>query len=173
MLVLKESLILFVCFLPLACGKQTVKQAPINNMPQPVVKKQTVKQAPINNTLQPVVKKQAIKTQQKNTAILPIWVEDHRLVNYISAIGTAEPQEWGEQAQYNVAMQDARHNLSIEFKKHHEALQALKIKAMTPQSEVEIDQSIETLLLENAIVQEEWKHPETGRIYLWMIIPDH
>ncbi len=155
MLVLKESLILFVCFLLLACGKQTVKQPPINNAPQPVVKKQS------------------IKIQQKSTVILPIWVEDHRLVNYISAIGTAELQEWGEQAQYNVAMKNARHNLSIEFKKHHEALQALKIKSMIQQPEVEIDQSIETLLLENAIVQEEWKHPKTGRLYLWMIIPDH
>lgn len=155
MLVFKESLILFVCFLLLACGKQTIKQVPINNTPQPVAKKQ------------------AVKTLQKNTVILPIWVEDHRLVNYISAIGTAELQQWGEQVQYNAAMQDARRNLSIQFKKHHEALQALKIKAMTPQSEYEIDQSIETLLLENAIVQEEWQHPETGRIYLWLIIPDH
>ena len=155
MLILKESLILFVCFLLLACGKQTVKQVPINNTPQPVAKKQ------------------AVKAQPENTIILPIWVEDHRLVNYISAIGTAELHQWGEQVQYNAAMQDARRNLSIEFKKHNEALHALKVKSMSPQSEYEIDQSIETLLLENAIVQEEWKNPETGRIYLWLIIPDH
>lgn len=155
MLVLKGSLIFFVCFLLLACGKQTVKQVSIDN------------------TTQPIVKNQAEKSQHESTVTFPIWVEDHRLVNYISVIGTAERQEWGEQAQYNAAMLDARHNLSIEFKKHREALRALKIKSMPPQSEYNFDQSIETLLLENAIVQEEWKHPGTGRIYLWLIIPDH
>jgi hypothetical protein len=156
MFTMKGTLVLLTCFLLFACGGQTVKPKPAQKPPQPAAEKGS------------------ISTEQKSTTILPIWVEDHRLVNYISAIGSSGLQALGgEQAQYNAAMQEARKNLSIEFKKHLYALEVRNKNIPTAEYEDEINQRVEMLLLENAIVQEEWKHPETGRIYLWLIIPEN
>lgn len=156
MLAIKDTLVLLICFLLFACGEQTVKPKPVQKPPQPVTEK-----API-------------PAEQESTTILPIWVEDHRLVNYISAIGSSDLQSFGgEQAQYNAAMQEARKNLSIEFKKHLYALEAHDTNTPAAEYEDEINQRVEMLLLENAIVQEEWKHPETGRVYLWLIMPEN
>jgi len=104
----------------------------------------------------------------------PIWVEDPRLLNHIAVSGSAVPAQWGgEQAQYNAAMQDARANLQTEFKKHRTALQKIKNNIPGEHSNTEIDQRINQLLLENAIVQSEWKHPANGTLYLWLVIPNN
>lgn len=150
MFLIKETLVLCTCLVLLACGENTVKEPPQPN---------TKAFAPI-------------KTE--NNTVLPFWVEDHRLANYLSVIGSSDIQKiGGEQAQYNVAMQKARDKLRIEFQKNRDDFNAVKRKNSNYQSQDEINESIETLMLENAIVQAEWTHPETGRIYLWLIIPDH
>ena len=106
--------------------------------------------------------------------IPPIWVEDPRLVRHIAVSGSAAPARWGgEQAQYNVAMQAARDNLQTEFKKHRDALQKIKNNIPGEQSNIEIDRRINQLLLENAIVRAEWKHPGSGKLYLWLVIPNN
>lgn len=149
MSVIKNTLTLCVCLLLFGCGKQTVKPSTVQKPPMPTA-------------------------VLKNTTILPLWLEDHRLVNYISAIGSSAVQKiGGEQAQYNVAMAEARINLSNEYKKYLQALNVRNKIATTRQSNDDIKQRVEMLLFENAIVQEEWQHPETGRIYLWLIIPKH
>ena len=117
---------------------------------------------------------ESIYTTEESQYIVipPIWVEDPRLIKHISAIGSSEIKQWGgELAQYNAAMQEARSKLKIEFKKHRDALEKLKTMNTSLESEEEIDQRIQTLLLENAIVQEEWRHPKSGRLYLWLVIP--
>jgi len=109
-----------------------------------------------------------------NDIIPPIWVEDPRLVRHIAVSGSAAPARWGgEQAQYNTAMQVARANLQTEFKKHRDALQKIKNNIPGEHSNSEIDQRINRLLLENAIVQAEWKHPTNGTLYLWLVIPNN
>jgi len=106
--------------------------------------------------------------------IPPIWVDDPRLVRHIAVSGSAEPARWGgEQAQYNTAMQAARNNLQTEFKKHRDALQKIKNNIPGEHSNIEIERRINQLLLENAIVQAEWKHPINGRLYLWLVIPNN
>ena len=121
----------------------------------------------------PIIKETAIAAEPENRLIPPIWIDDPRLVNYITAVGSSGLQKWGgEQAQYIAAMQDAQLNLSIAFKKYQNALEHLKRKESVDQPENDIEQNIKIFLLENAIVQEEWKHPETERLYLWLIIPD-
>jgi len=106
--------------------------------------------------------------------ISPIWVEDPRLVSHIAVSGSAEPARWGgEQAQYNMAMQAARVNLQTEFKKHRDALQKIKNNIPGEHSNTEIDQRINQLLLENAVVRAEWRHPSSGKLYLWLVIPNN
>ena len=136
----------------IACADKTIKTVPIK---PPVLEVKT-------SVTPPKIKLSAAK----NITILPIWVEDHRLVNYISAIGTSKVKRFGgDQAQYNAAMQHARRNLSIAFKQYQTSLS---------EKSPEIDNqktNVSTLMFKNVIVKEEWKHPKTGQLYLWVVIP--
>lgn len=148
----KKIVLLLVFFLLQSCGITAVKKdAESTN-------KQT-----INKITKPA---SAVKKNH------PLWLDDPRLNGHIVAIGSSGPQKWGgEQAQYLSAMDNAQQELSIEFKKHQKALLALKNKQ--PLQDKDIDQKIKTLLLHDAIVKEEWKDPKTGRLYLWLVLPEY
>jgi len=149
----KKITVLLCVFLFQACGSSAVKKEPV------VDSKSTVNATP--NSAPAVIKDH------------PAWLDDPRLSGHIVAIGSAGLQKWGgEQAQYLSAMENAQQELSIEFKKHQKALLELKKKTPTQTSDEGIDQKIKTLLLHNAIVKEEWKDLKTGRLYLWLVLPE-
>lgn len=126
----------------------------------------------------PAVVNQQPGLQHKPTIVLetsetpdhPLWIDDPRLVDHIVTTGSAATQILGgEQAQYMSAMEDAQTKLTIEFKKHQQALIALENKK--PSSDTELNIQIKDLLLQNAIIKEEWRDPITDRLYLWLVLP--
>lgn len=148
----KKIVLLLILFLLQSCGSTPVKKD--TESPSKKV---------INKITKPV---SSVKKDH------PLWLDDPRLSGYIVAIGSSGPQQWGgEQAQYLSAMDNAQQELSTEFKKHQKAL--LDLKKKQPAQDKDIDQKIKTLLLHDAIVKEEWKDPKTGRLYLWLVLPEY
>lgn len=83
----------------------------------------------------------------------PGWVDKPELFNHLAAVGSSAIKNvGGDQAQYLAAMEQAQARLNILFKKQP-------------------GNAERELPLHKAIVKDEWRHPETGRLYLWLILP--
>jgi len=152
MIPIKTIPLLACIFLLQACGTSSVKKTPVDTG------------EPVMNTTP--------ETKTVKATDHPLWLDDPRLPEHIVAVGSSGLKKWGgEQAQYLAAMEDAQQQLSTEFKQQQMKRLALE-KKNAPQDQ-DIDQKIKTLLLHNAIVKEEWKDLKTGRLYLWLVLPEH
>lgn len=151
MLLIKTASLSLLAIFLFSCASQ---------QPKPVV---------VNPPFGPV-QTQARVSQSPENPDHPAWIDDPRLVGHIVVIGSAATQPYGgDQAQYMSAMEDAQTKLTIEFKKHQQALIALENKY--PSSDTELNHQIKELVLQNAIIKQEWRDPMTNRLYLWLVLP--
>ena len=102
----------------------------------------------------------------------PLWIDDPRLVNHIGATGSAEIEKFrSKQLQFWSAMKNAQVNLNLAYMKQQQTLMLNKKKTISLANEGKIDLSAKELLFHNAIVNDEWTDPETGKFYLWLVLP--
>ena len=107
---------------------------------------------------------------------LPAWVLNPDKPGYESVIGSAAKQDWGGRAaQYRVAMMKARQELAQRIRVRVESSNEYQIaeRAAKVSSEANMQvrlQSSVDLSLENARVNEEWTDPQSGDLYIWLIV---
>lgn len=117
------------------------------------------------------LKKHTTKKEEPRVDI-PLWVDDPRFVHHIGAVGTAPKQKFsGEEAQTWVAIEDAQVNLNLNYLKQQRELMLKHEKLLPLEHESNMDLSVRKLLLHNAIVRDEWIDPQTGTLYLWLVLP--
>lgn len=117
--------------------------------------------------------------QSKKVAVskYPYWVEDPSLKGHIGVVGSAIKQDWGgKQAQHRVAIAKARSELAKAFQTHIDSVNRLTITDRGGQASTEFSQdttarSKQALRLHDATVLEEWTDPDTGELFIWLVLP--
>lgn len=117
------------------------------------------------------------ESENDSSSKRPAWVVNPEKSGYLSVVGSAPPQDWGGyQAQYRVAMMKARQELAQMARVQVESTALFSVEERS--GEVGRTSDIETRLrsntdinLDEARVIEEWVDPQTGELYLWLVIP--
>ena len=114
---------------------------------------------------------------KRATKVYPPWVLNPDYPGHIGVVGSAPKQDMGgSEAQYRVAMLKARQELAQMIRVHVATTSRTKIEDRAGQVTRELDmetrlRSIESLSLERARVINEWRDPETGELYIFLITP--
>lgn len=108
---------------------------------------------------------------------VPSWVLNPDKAGFVSVVGSAPKQDWGgHAAQYRVAEMKARQELAQMVRVQVESSSKFSVEEnsgeVTHSSEIETKLRSNTEInLEEARVVEEWTDPQTGELYLWLVIP--
>ncbi len=114
---------------------------------------------------------------KRATKAYPPWVLNPDHPGHIGVVGSAPKQDMGgNEAQYRVAMLKARQELAQMIRVHVATTSRTKIEDRGGQVTRDLDmqtqlRSIESLSLERARVINEWRDPETGELYLFLVTP--
>jgi hypothetical protein len=106
----------------------------------------------------------------------PAWVLNPEKPGYQSVTGSAPPQDWGgRSAQYRVAEMVARKELAqmVRVQIESTSLSQEELRAGKFSRDVNTETRLKSrveLSLESARVIEEWTDPQTGVLYIWMIV---
>ena len=110
-------------------------------------------------------------------ATAPSWVLNPDKPGFQGVVGSAPKQDWGgHAAQYRVAEMKARQELAQMVRVQVESTTRTKVEDRS--GAISRDADIESRLrsntdinLEEARVIEEWTDPQSGELYIWMVIP--
>lgn len=114
---------------------------------------------------------------QKIDSKYPAWVSNPDKPGYQSVVGSAPRQDWGgHSAQYRVAEMKARQELAQMVRVQVESTTRLHMEDRA--GKVSRDGDVETRLqsavdlsLGAARVIEEWTDPQSGELYIWLVLP--
>lgn len=114
----------------------------------------------------------------QHTAAAPAWTLNPEKPGYVSAVGSAMPQEFGgDESQRRVAMLKARQELAQTIRVRITSMFATRIEERN--GEVTSDYAMKAelkskvlLTLEHAQVVREWRDPANGMLYLWLAVPE-
>lgn len=112
------------------------------------------------------------------TSIYPHWVENPALKGYLSVVGSARVQKSGNPAaQHRVAMLTARAELSRVYNSHVENTSDSSTTTSSSGTYQHTDssssrvRSSSALQLSDAVVLEQWTHPDTKELFIWLALP--
>jgi hypothetical protein len=118
-------------------------------------------------------------TESSPRVSLPAWVLNPDKQGYLSVIGSAPKQDLGgRDAQFRVALTKAHQELAQMVRLQVQSSSSFKSEthngAVVAQ-DADIETKLQTsvgLRLDAARVIEEWTHPQTGELYLWLVTPN-
>jgi hypothetical protein len=109
---------------------------------------------------------------EQNAAHVPVWLKSPALENHLAVISIAPMQKIGGlQAQYLSAIETAQNLLTEKFKTFQSDLQYIKQNNNSPDARAYTYSAIKDLVFNQAIVKDEWTDPQSGQLYLWMVLP--
>jgi hypothetical protein len=115
--------------------------------------------------------------QNKSDVILPKWIEEPAYPGHVAITTSAQPQQMGGiDAQRRVAHMLARAEMARIKSSSVQSRSTTEITSSSSGVTINADDlrrisSIQALRLNDVKVIEEWIHPESGELYMWLAYP--
>ena len=113
----------------------------------------------------------------QNEIKLPFWVNNPDIPNFYGVSTKAKVQKFGgRDAQFRVAMTMARVDIAKAARVHIYSAEKSKTSTSDKGTSFLSDTSTqistaESLRLDKVFVKEQWHHPETDELYIWVLMP--